>query len=243
MSRKNIEYLANEIANSSSDEATSLLLEKARDLYEKVTLLHYTNTIKESVSDQIEEQVITPIKANEPENTVTQAFKSPNTSEENLSVQERIKQIMDTAPSIDEKPKDIPIEIKSEEKSLPVFEKKAETPKDAHIVDEFKDAISADYAADLFEKAEKIEITKKSLNDKLSQKQIQIGLNDRIAFVKHLFDGNQSDFNRVLSQLNTFSEESQAKQFINTVIKPDYNWENKEEYEERLISLIERKFL
>ena len=46
---------------------------------------------------------------------------------------------------------------------------------------------------------------------------VQIDLNDRIVFVKHLFEGNQEDFNRVLSQLNTFKTEKEAKKFMDTV--------------------------
>jgi len=81
-----------------------------------------------------------------------------------------------------------------------------------------------------------------SLNDKIN-KFIKVDLNDRIAFVKHLFEGNQEDFNRVLSQLNSFENEIDAKDFLLKQVKPDYSWEGKESYEERLLLLIERKFL
>ena len=105
------------------------------------------------------------------------------------------------------------------------------------LEDELEDTISVDIAADLFEKPSE----KKSLNDTL-QVNIQIGLNDRIAFVKNLFEGNQGDFNRVVSQLNTLKTEKEARKFINKMVKPDYNWTDKEEYEERFMSIIERKF-
>lgn len=83
----------------------------------------------------------------------------------------------------------------------------------------------------------------RSLNDVLFTNNLQVGLNDRIAFVKHLFDGSQEDFNRVLSQLNSFKSEDEAKNFINSFVKPEYNWEGKEEYEDRLLIIIERKFV
>ena len=105
------------------------------------------------------------------------------------------------------------------------------------LEEELKDTIAADVVADLFENA-----PKKSLNDKL-QGDIQIGLNDRIAFVKNLFDGSQEDFNRVVSQLNSFKTEKEARKFINKMIKPDYDWTNKEAIEERFMAIIERKFL
>ena len=84
---------------------------------------------------------------------------------------------------------------------------------------------------------------KKSLNDKLKNGGINIGLNDKLAFIKHLFDGKIEDYERVLSQLKTTSSKHDALLLINTMVKPDYsNWEGKEEFEERFISIIERKF-
>ncbi len=123
------------------------------------------------------------------------------------------------------------------------------------LEDEFKDAISSDIATNLFERAtkenpiiedeiaEKQKNKKRSLNDTLFKNNIQVGLNDRIAFVNQLFDGSQQDFNRVVSQLNSFKTEKEAINFIEEFVKPDYDWSNKEEFEQRLMSLIERKFL
>ncbi|MCP9199223.1 hypothetical protein MKO06_04845 [Gramella sp. GC03-9] len=82
----------------------------------------------------------------------------------------------------------------------------------------------------------------RSLNDRL-KKGINIGLNERLAYIKHLFDGNTADYNRVLSQLNTFTSHEEATKFINLVVKPDYNhWEGKEEHENRFMAHIENKF-
>ncbi len=105
------------------------------------------------------------------------------------------------------------------------------------LEDELKDTIAVDVVADLFENA-----PVKSLNDKI-RNDIQIGLNDRIAFVKNLFGGSQEDFNRVVSQLNSFKTEKEAKKFINKMVKPDYNWADNEEIEQRFMSIVERKFL
>jgi hypothetical protein len=76
-----------------------------------------------------------------------------------------------------------------------------------------------------------------------SAKSIAIGLNDRIGFVKHLFDESNEDFNRVLSQLNSFDSFEEAKNFIDDMVKPDYNnWQGNEDYAERFMELIEHKF-
>lgn len=82
---------------------------------------------------------------------------------------------------------------------------------------------------------------KKSLNDRL-KKGISFGLNERLVYVKHLFDGSVSDYDRVLSQLNTFHSFEGAKKFIETVVKPDYNnWEGEEQYESRFMAAIKNK--
>lgn len=72
---------------------------------------------------------------------------------------------------------------------------------------------------------------------------ITLGLNDRIAFEKHLFGGSADDLNRVISQLNTLNSFEEAQNFINDLVKPDYNnWANKEEYEERFMAIVEKRF-
>ena len=82
-----------------------------------------------------------------------------------------------------------------------------------------------------------------SLNEKLA-KGINIDLNDRIAFIKHLFGNSSEDYNRVLSQLITFNTFYETRDFIQEMVKPDYNnWEGKQDYEERFMDIIEKKFL
>ncbi|WP_194766322.1 hypothetical protein [Tamlana sp. I1] len=84
---------------------------------------------------------------------------------------------------------------------------------------------------------------KKSLNDKLKIGGFNIGLNDKIAFIKHLFEGKSEDYDRVISQLNTMDSFENALNFIQNMVKPDYNnWVGKEEFEERFIAIIEAKF-
>ncbi|MFH4969362.1 hypothetical protein V8G61_14245 [Gaetbulibacter sp. M240] len=84
---------------------------------------------------------------------------------------------------------------------------------------------------------------KKSLNDKINKGRFNIGLNDKIAFIKHLFNGSQTDYDRVISQLNTSANRDEAMTFIEDMVKPDYNnWDGQEELEARFIEIIESKF-
>lgn len=134
----------------------------------------------------------------------------------------------------------------------------AQMPQEAQQVDTILEEVAIkteppkteleDLAADfkempVFERVEETEKTNKSLNDKLKGSSFNIGLNDRHAFVKHLFEGNASDFERVLSQLKTASSFKEASNFISSIVKPDYNnWQGKEEYEERFMQIIESKY-
>jgi len=83
---------------------------------------------------------------------------------------------------------------------------------------------------------------KKSLNDRLAGGVLKFGLNDRIGFVKDLFDGSQEDFNRVISQLNTLGSLEEANEFIQTHIAGEYRWEEKEETAARFMAAVEQKF-
>jgi len=123
------------------------------------------------------------------------------------------------------------VAVKEEVKDEEVKENKALT-----LEEELQDTISVDEMATLFDIP-----VQKSLNDRLTTN-IQIGLNDRIVFVKNLFEGSQEDFNRVVSQLNTYGTEKEAKKFIDNMVKPDYDWSDQETLEMRFMQIIERRF-
>lgn len=83
----------------------------------------------------------------------------------------------------------------------------------------------------------------KSINDAFANK-ISIGLNDRIAFEKNLFNGSSDDLNRVIAQLNTIESYEDAKDFIDDLVKPEFNnWNGKEDFETRFMQLVEKRFL
>ena len=118
-----------------------------------------------------------------------------------------------------------------------VFEKKEEPKKIEEPVEVKKENFSSSSPI-----KETQEIKTKSLNDRLTSG-ISFGLNDRIAFEKKLFGGSADDFNRVVSQLNTFDSFEEASSFIADFVKPDYkNWEGQEEYETRFLEIVEKKF-
>ncbi len=126
----------------------------------------------------------------------------------------------------------------------PVFEAKEEITQQETVETKLQEVVEAKTEVAIEETPEVVfeEPKTKSLNDRLNNG-INIGLNDRIAFEKRLFGGSSDDFNRVLSQLNTFESFDEAKGFIEDFVKPDYNnWDGKEEYETRFLEIVEKKF-
>jgi len=112
----------------------------------------------------------------------------------------------------------------------------------AVVIETPKESIAEDEKA-ITAKEETVEPKTVSLNEKLA-KGINIDLNDRIAFIRHLFGNSGEDYNRVLNQLITFNTFYETRDFIQEMVKPDYNnWEGKQEYEERFMDIIEKKFL
>ncbi|MFH7011940.1 hypothetical protein ACHRV5_08685 [Flavobacterium sp. FlaQc-52] len=89
---------------------------------------------------------------------------------------------------------------------------------------------------------EKTETKATSLNEKLA-KGFHVDLNDRIAFTKNLFGNSTEDYSRVLNQLLTFDSYGEAAEFIENMVKPDYNnWEGKDDYAQRFLEIVEKKF-
>ena len=83
---------------------------------------------------------------------------------------------------------------------------------------------------------------KENVNDKF-MKGLHIDLNDRLAFTKYLFLDNESEYQRVISQIATFSNFEEVENFILTMIKPEYdNWKGKEDYEKRFLEVLSKLF-
>lgn len=249
--------LAHRILQMKNKEDLNALTDKAREVYERLTLLQLidrfaelptTSLSLEELQDEFDyENLKNALKDNSDE--VVQE----------LAVQETPLE----EPQEASEDSEVVIDLFSEMPDKEISET-AESDKDLFEgIEELQGAIDLDVATNLLEGNEAelvleqkdqvvnqtIDIVEpqqpsvgKSLNDVLFQKQLQVGLNDRIAFVKNLFDGSQEEFNRVISQLNSFSSHQEALEFINKMVKPDYNWKDQEELELRLLQLIERKF-
>ncbi|AVR47337.1 hypothetical protein C7S20_05310 [Christiangramia fulva] len=228
--------IAEKILNEKGKMDLAQLKKNTIDLYEKLALLDFTEKHLSEIPEEKPER-----KKEEPQAAISYDEFYPDGTEYN----EDSDAI--TEPNT-EKIKDIVAQMPPESQKFDNMMETINTPETkSKPKNEGKDfrQIGVDYDnLPDFEPVNHVEKNNKprSLNDRL-KKGINIGLNERLAYIRHLFDGNTSDYNRVLSQLNTFNSLEEAKKFIEKIVKPDYNnWEGKEDYEERFMTHIENKF-
>ena len=83
---------------------------------------------------------------------------------------------------------------------------------------------------------------RKNIND-IFAKTVSIDLNDRLSFIKHLFEEDVSAYERVLSQIVTFERWEEVELFIKQMVKPEYkNWSDKTAIEERFLTILQKNF-
>ena len=171
---------------------------------------------------------------------IFERLRKPEAAQKEEPAEEKINQASLHEPVM-EKIKDIVAQMPPEADAIEhMFQQITGTPK---TFKNDKDDIGEYGQLAEFEETDKPKEEKhKTLNDRAS-KGLSFGLNDRIAFIKNLFNGSTEDYNRVLSQLNTANSQSEAFSLIDQMVKPDYNyWEGKEVYETRFKELVARKF-
>ncbi len=223
--KEELRKLSTDIITSRDLKEITDLYEAARSLYEKLAVLKFIDNELNDVEVDVSKNAMAT-KFEKMANAVLNANSSvPESNPHNEDIM---------TPGIDTI-KDMVSEMPSE---TPVDEVLAEFMAKPELVKNDKELFMPTK-----ENGVKRETRPKSLNDKFGNKDIKVDLNNRLAFVKHLFNESTEDFNRVISQLNTIDSEERSISFINNMVKPDYNnWAGKEEYEERFMVLIERRF-
>ncbi|MGA9211222.1 hypothetical protein [Kaistella sp.] len=72
--------------------------------------------------------------------------------------------------------------------------------------------------------------------------EFRLDFNDKVAFTKSLFAGNDEELKATIDQLNSFDNLEDAKQYLSEVYYQK-NWSKADEYAQRLWNLVENKFL
>lgn len=248
---KDLKRLAQDILLLEESFELGALRLKSQEINEKLAILDFLN---KKFSSDTESKTLAEIKNDFHKETIHQI------EEKYVEIQIVEEYSVAINPEVKEKPhldsfeaegNDEQIGVKQEEDFsikdtdsldeffVPTFESVKE---DFSVKEEFKNTVSLDDTENLFV-TKKTEIRQLSLNDRLLGNTIQVGLNDRIAFVNQLFNFSQSEFNKVLTTLNDFKTLAEAKNYINITLKQKYNWKGKEEILDRFLFLVERKFL
>ena len=83
---------------------------------------------------------------------------------------------------------------------------------------------------------------KKNINDQFSKK-LSVDNNERLAFIKHLFDGDKNNYERVLNQTLTLGSWSEVSNLIISKVKIEYNnWKGKEDIADRFLTVLQKSF-
>ena len=270
--QKQIKALAEEIAHDSeSNWSTADLKEHARDLYEKLCIYEYLEKqllgeSNEQAAAPSQEQSFDS-KSYRENNWFSEPEPVPQSPHEDELIEpviEKIKDLVAQMPGetqqVDELLKEVLPERTLQKNDLedlvaayqqmPEFEKKepevAVEPEPEPSPEPEPEMVAVEEPQEVEAEAEPAKLNDvsrpRSLNETLGNG-LNIGLNDRLAFIKHLFNGSNEDYSRVMSQISSFSTYEEAETFIKIRVKPEYgNWLNKDEYTERFMGIVERNF-
>jgi hypothetical protein len=247
-------------------EVDQLYLE-SKKLYETITILKFYGDNFDQVKNTLSEKDLEEKLAISLDEEVVEIKSQPIVEQETLKVKEEIveKIVPEVIAEVETKEETAPEVIEEKVAETPksefelTFDSKLnddEKPKAKTSEIIFDDFLGSNYADPVFVKPEELALEKekeKKEKEKTEAKSvasidkntkgITIGLNDRVAFMKHLFGNSSEDYNRVLSQLITFDTYQEAQTFIADMVKPDYNdWKGKEDYEVRFMEIVEKKF-
>lgn len=235
-----LKILAQEILSVDEPSEISHLLEKIRIIYDRLIVIDFLNENPGHTDETVivGEHISENGESDKIKDTVATSFElekemkvDTNKIEEEGKI--NYKETVENEEFAEEN------SVKDEDLFVPTFDSIKD---DFSQKEEFKDTLSLDETEKLF-KTKKESPKQLSLNDKLVKNSIQVGLNDRIAFVNHLFNFSQLEFNKALSVLNSIESETEAQSYIQNTLKNKYNWVGKEEIEERFVLLVERKYL
>jgi len=264
-----IKAIANQMLVENDDRNTLALKNQVGELYEQLSVLHYLETqIDSTQSEATNEEPISAQSKDSKSYREENWFKDPEPvpqpeHKEDLvePLMEKIKDLVAQMPSESQRVDKLLAEVLPQKKYMkndleefaanyqetPTFERKQEAQREPEKpIYKEKQATKGSETpkpdADLVSKTISTNEKPKSLNDTASQG-LKIGLNDRLAFIKHLFDGRTEDYTRVLSQISTMNSYEEAATFIKGKVKPDYNyWMQKDEYSERFMAIVEKSF-
>ena len=255
-----IKSLAEQILAESDGANTRKMKDTARKLYEQLTVLDYLEVqiLGQELPSKSEGSLDSKSYRENNWFKDPEPVPQPEDREELIEpVMEKIKDLVAQMPEESQKVdalleevlprkeyhKNDLEEFASNYQEMPVFERKDEVTTSVSVEKNVEVELAPEKKEETADSVTFNDVNKpKSINESISRG-IHIGLNDRLAFVKHLFDGKTEDYTRVLSQINTQPSFQDAENFIKGKVKPSYNyWLDKDEYTKRFMKIIEKSF-
>ncbi|MBT8256290.1 MAG: hypothetical protein KJO23_07105 [Bacteroidia bacterium] len=243
-----IQELARQILAESDSKDTGKMKETARRLYEQLTVLEYLE-VQIFGSEEPAEKV---------ESLDSKSFRENNWFKEPEPVPQPEDREAIVEPVM-EKIKDLVAQMPEESQKVDALLEEV-LPRKEYQKNDLEDFASDYQEMPVFEPKDNLEVNRKekngtsdtpthndvdrpkSLNEKLNNG-LNIGLNDRLAFIKHLFNGSTEDYTRVIGQINSYQSFEEADTFIKAKVKPDYNyWLQKDEFSKRFMKIIKKSF-
>lgn len=112
---------------------------------------------------------------------------------------------------------------------------------------EINEIAAADNPGEKISLNDKLKQTKLELSDSLSELHIKdlrkaIGVNDRFLYIKELFRGDESMYERSIKTINSFSILPEAEYWIQRELKVKLGWNDKENTVQQFSQLVKRRF-
>ena len=212
------------------------LVEDARDLYDRLTVLRYryydekvkAKKKKENLKGEI--PLLFKMEGDAEANEEKDIPNNPEISPNQTSLIDAIEEIQteDVSEPVQEE-KSEPKETKKEAKKP-----KVETPKVEELNFDQEVPVSTDEEESLVEKMERAPITNLKK---------EIALNQKFRFINELFDGKADEYNSLINQIDSASDLDAAMKLVNEQGRSKYSWNEEIEEVEQFTDLVERRFL
>ena len=218
-----------------------LALSKVRNLYDLLLRLNTESnyqsdyqkeeksTIHKPIVNESETSIKEIVKKNEPQKTDL-AAELKNQPDPIIIIEKKIEKAQPSEQKTgsiktEEKPRKENLKQKKGENAPEIMADRFQTKTYVH------DTISKD-------KSEKKDVSSKLQSKPIKDINAAIGLNDKFAFIRELFNGDKNQYAETIQVLNNFDSFGNALSFL----KENFDWDFEEENATKLIELVRRKY-
>ena len=224
-----------------------IIMGNIRNLYEQFTLLNKLNS-SHGKDPLTSDEVIDKPEVHAPYRENNMSAVQPTKEEiKDERVKEEKTSHSVSGTNISVETEKTPQQEKSDHSNMEGIAQKNKSTATANLFDQNADDEDNDMPT-INEKIHKNKLSESSLADKLKQNRINdlkhaIGINEKFLFINELFEGSLNEYNKAITQLNTYTSKDEAEKYIEGELKLKYKWSDTSKAQSVFIELIERKFL